>query len=109
MLKTKQAELRDRISEAPIDCSRECLRRAGALQLNGKRVKKYKTPVKMSELNPYYNQSFKIEVSPLLSRCRMSLDKWCPSQMQPYDAQKTEFHIYVMDCKPPLLPLTNQK
>lgn len=30
--------------------------------VNGKRVKKYKTPVKMADLNPYYNQSFKIEV-----------------------------------------------
>ena len=31
--------------------------------VNGKRVKKYKTTVKMADLNPYYNQSFKIELS----------------------------------------------
>jgi hypothetical protein len=30
--------------------------------VNGKRMKKYKTSVKMCDLNPYYNQSFKIEV-----------------------------------------------
>jgi hypothetical protein len=30
--------------------------------VNGKRIKKYKTTVKMADLNPYYNQSFKIEV-----------------------------------------------
>ena len=46
--------------------------------VNGKRVKKYKTPVKMADLNPYYNQSFKIEVNP-------------------HEMGKTELHVFVMD------------
>lgn len=33
--------------------------------LNGKRVKKYKTVVQMSNLNPYWNTSFKIPVNPV--------------------------------------------
>jgi len=32
--------------------------------VNGKRVKKYKTVVRMADLNPYWNTSFKIPVNP---------------------------------------------
>ncbi len=45
---------------------------------NGKRVKKFKTPVKMCDLNPYYNQSFKLEVDPIT-------------------IAKLELHVFVMD------------
>lgn len=46
--------------------------------VDGKRVKKYKTPVKNRDLNPYYNQTFKIEV-------------------EPNKIHKTELDIFVMD------------
>ena len=41
--------------------------------VNGKRVKKYKTPVRMNDLNPYYNQSFKIEVRARPGYCSSGL------------------------------------
>jgi Ca2+-dependent lipid-binding protein len=46
--------------------------------LNGKRVKKYKTAVRMADLNPYWNASFKIPVNP-------------------YEMQKIELVIFVND------------
>ena len=42
--------------------------------VNGKRVKKYKTPVRMADLNPYYNQSFKIEASAVIGKSNSKSD-----------------------------------
>lgn len=46
--------------------------------VNGKRVKKYKTAVRMADLNPYWNTSFKIPVNP-------------------YEMQKMELQVSVYD------------
>ena len=44
-----------------------------SLMLNGKRIKKKKTTIKMCTLNPYYNESFVFEVPFEQIQVRVSL------------------------------------